>query len=137
VKTGGCVLCTAGIELGIWPWKRVLRHVIDYKLTKAWPEFRSAARGYFAIFTPVARWLLTHPRTAAVLLPVAKAVVYEELRVSGRQLPLRRMAWVVHWLGHSICAAVGHLPVRGYVTDEKIVEIAQRNNVLFAVKEGK
>lgn len=137
VKTGGCVLCTAGIELGLWNERRVLRKVIEHKLTKDWKNFRNAARGYFALFTPVARWLLTHPKTARVLAPVARMVVYEELRVSGRRLPLKPLAWAVHWGGHTLCAAVGStLPVRGYVTDPVIIDIARRNDVLFAIKEG-
>lgn len=136
VKTGGCVLCTAGIELGLGKHHRVLRRVIAHKLHKDWPRFRNAARGYFALFTPLAVWLLRHPKVATVLWPLAKGVVYEELRVSGRALPRRNSAWCVHWAGHALCAVVGKVfPVKGYVDDPTITEIARRNGILFNVEE--
>lgn len=137
VKTGGCVLCTAAVEMKLPKANmlRVLRRVINHKLNVDRSAFASASRGYFAIFTPFARWLLTHPVIALVLWPFARAVVYEELRVSGRRLPWKPVAWGVHWLGHTFCAAVGSFfPVRGYVTDPVITEIARKNNILFEVQ---
>ena len=134
VKSGGCVLCTAAIELNLSKHHRVLRRVIKHKLGPAWKDFRLAARGYFFLFTPFARFLLSHPRLATLLWPLAKMVVYEELRVSGRKLPLRVGAWLVHWAGHTACAVLGILPVRGHVTDPIIVGIAKRNNILFEVQ---
>jgi len=136
VKTGGCVLCTAAIELGFSNHRRVLRKVIEHKLTKDWPRFRRAARGYFAIFTPFAYWLLSHPKIARTLWPLAKGVVYEELRVSGRKLPFRLGAWLVHWSGHWSCSVVGLLPVAGHVTNPVITGIAKREGILFNVKGG-
>lgn len=136
VKTGGCVLCTAAIELGLSNHRRILREVIDYKLTKDWTRFRRAARGYFAVFTPFARWLLGHPKLARTLWPLAKGVVYEELRVSGRKLPFKLGAWLVHWAGHWSCSVVGLLPVAGHVTDPVITGIAKREGILFNVKGG-
>lgn len=135
MKTGGgCVLCTAAIELGLSRHHRVLRQVIAYKLGPGWSSFRRAAYGYFFLFTPLAYWLLKHPRIAATLWPMAKAVVYEELRVSGRNLPRNRWASAVHWAGHYLCAAVGYLPVPRRVTNPVILSIAQRENILFNVK---
>lgn len=128
---GGCVLCTAGIQLGLWNNLRVLRTVIDYKLRHK--KFNSAARGYFAVFTPFARFLLVHPRLARVLEPLARMVVYEELRVAGRGLPLRKGAWLVHWTGHLFCHLVGKLPVAGRVIDPVIESIARKNNVWFSL----
>lgn len=135
VKTGGCVLCTAAIELGLSNHRNVLRRVISHKLNKDWKRFRNAARGYFFIFTPFARWLLNKPVLAKTLWPLAKGVVYEELRVSGRRLPFKLSAWLTHWIGHSVCSIVGRLPVPGYVTDPVIISIAKQNNILFQVKE--
>lgn len=134
VKTGGCVLCTAAIHLGLSKHHLVLRRVISHKLNKDWSSFRYAARGYFFLFTPLARWLLTHPRIAATLWPMAKAVVYEELRVSGLRLPRRRWATAVHWIGHYLCSLIGRLPVPGEVTDPVIKQIARDNNILFEVQ---
>lgn len=132
--SGGCVLCTAAIELGLSKHHRVLRTVISHKLSKDWPRFRLAARGYFFLFTPLARVLLGHPHVARVLWPLAKAVVYEELRVAGRQLPPRMWARFVHWSGHYLCAFVGRFPVPGQVTDPVILGIAQREGILFEVQ---
>lgn len=130
---GGCVLCTAAIDLGL-PGSnlhRVLRTVISYKLHKDWKNFRHAARGYFFLFTPLARYLLRHPCLAQTLWPIAKACVYEELRVAGRPLPKRVWASVVHWTGHGVCSVVGRFPVPGVVRDKVITEIARREGILF------
>jgi hypothetical protein len=134
VSGGGCVLCTAAIELGLSNHRRVLRRVIAHKLTHDWSRFRLAARGYFFLFTPLAYFLLRHPRLASLLWPLAKAVVYEELRVSGRRLPRRGIAWWTHWVGHTVCAAVGCLPVPGRVTNSTILKIAKREGILFEVQ---
>lgn len=134
VKTGGCVLCTAAIELGLERNLRVLRKVIAYKLGPGWKSFRLAARGYFAIFGPFADYLLDHPKLARLLYPLAKKVVYEELRVSGRSLPFRLDCWLTHWLGDVACRVVGLLPVSGQVNQPRIIDIARRNNILFQVQ---
>lgn len=128
---GGCVLCTAGVELGLWKNLRVLRKVIEYKLRNK--RFTSAARGYFHVFTPLAHWLLSHPRVAKTLAPLARAVVYEELRVAGCKLPLRPWASFIHWSGHSLCHIVGKFPVAGRVTDPVIESIARRNKIWFSL----
>lgn len=137
VKTGGCVLCTAAIELKLprSNMTKVLRRVIGHKLRVERKRFSNASRGYFAVFTPFAAWLLSHPKLARRLWPLARAVVYEELRVSGRRLPLKPVPWIVHWTGHTFCTAVGAvLPVKGYVDDERILTIARRNNILFKLE---
>lgn len=133
---GGCVLCTAAIELDLPHARlhRVLRVVINHKLHKDWKSFRNAARGYFFLFTPLARYLLRHPWIAATLWPLAKAVVYEELRVAGRPLPRRNWAGLVHWVGHGVCSVVGRFPVSGRVKDDVILAIARRENILFEVQ---
>lgn len=130
---GGCVLCTAATELGLFNDLRVLRRVIDHKLNKDRSTFGSAARGYFAIFTPVARWFLTRPRLARIFYPMARAVVYEELRVSGRRLPRRTWASFIHWTGHYTCHLVGKLPVSGRVQDPVIESIARKHNIWFTL----
>ena len=132
---GGCVLCTAAIELNLFHGLRLLRRVINHKLNTAWPSFRNAARGYFFLFTPVAKYLLHHRRLAQLLWPLAKMTVYEELRISGRRLPFKLVPWFVHWTGHGVCSLVGRLPVPGRVTDPTILELAQKHNILFTVKE--
>lgn len=134
VKTGGCVLCTAGIELGLWKQKRLLKSAIAYKLGPGWKKFRLAARGYFAVFGPFADFLLDHPKLAAVLAPLARMVVYEELRQAGRKLPLRKRAWLVHWAGDIFCRVVGLMPVCGYVKQQRILDIAKREGILFNVE---
>lgn len=137
VKTGGCVLCTAGIELKLPGSRlhRVLRKVIKHKLHVDPSRFASASRGYFLLFTPFARYLLNHRWFASLLWPLARAVVYEELRVSGKRLPFRAVAWGVHWFGHVICSVVGFMVRKAHVTDPVILDIARRENVLFEIKE--
>lgn len=136
VQSGGCVLCTAAVEMKLPRSNilRVLRRVINHKLNVDRTAFANAARGYFAVFTPFARWLLTHPRTATLLYPLARATVYEELRISGRRLPWKAIPCCIHWTGHTFCAAVGRFfPVQGHVTDPVITDVARRNNILFEV----
>lgn len=128
---GGCVLCTAAIELGLFNSLRVLRKVIDFKLRNR--HFDSAARGYFFLFTPLARWLLGHRTLATALYPLARAVVYEELRVVGRKLPFKLWAFAVHWTGHFVCHLIGKLPVKGHVSDPVIESIAKKNNIWFSL----
>lgn len=135
VKTGGCVLCTAAIELGLSRHHRTLRKVIKHKLVTDSKRFHPAAKGYFAVFTPFADWLIDHPRVAKVLWPIAKAVVYEELRVAGRKLPFCAWAWTVHWTGHALCSLIGRtLPVADCVTNPRILAIASRERILYPVE---
>lgn len=132
---GGCVLCTAGVELGLWRNLRVLRRVIDYKLNTARDVYTPAARGYFFLFTPLAAWLLGHARIAAWLAPLARAVVYQELRLSGRRLPRRLWASFVHDTGHWLCHWVGKLPfLPGRVISPEIERIARKNNIWFQLQ---
>lgn len=135
VKSGGCVLCTAGIELKLPGSRlhRVLRRVIAHKLHTQRSRFAAASRGYFLLFTPFARFLLVHRWIASLLWPLARAVVYEELRVSGQRLPFRVGAWLVHWTGHGVCALVGCLAKESHVTDPLILTIARRERILFEI----
>lgn len=137
VKTGGCVLCTAGIALKLPKSKmhRILRRVIKHKLHVEPSRFSSASRGYFFLFTPFARFLLVHRWIASLLWPLARAVVYEELRVSGKRIPFRAVAWFTHWLGHCACVLMGQWVRDSHVTDPVILGIARRENILFEIKE--
>jgi hypothetical protein len=128
---GGCVICTVALELGTWRWPRVLRRVVRHKLVTAHRTFRYAARGYFFLGSPIARLLLRFPVLAPFLIPVARAVVYEELRVSGRGAPFRVLPWLTHWTWHWGCYAVGRLPIRDDLSDRVIVSLAQKHNVFF------
>lgn len=137
VKSGGCVLCTAAIELDLPKayTPRILRKVIAHKLNVQRKRFSAASRGYFYLFTPLAAWLLRHPTLASLLFPLARAVVYEELRISGRCLCFRWDAWLVHWAGHCACALAGTvLRVPDHVTNPTILNIARKHNILFEIK---
>lgn len=126
---GGCVLCTAGVHHGIFRNLRLLRRVISYKLSSR--RFSAASRGYFFLFTPVARRMLTSRRLAVSLLPLARAVVYEEARVAGVKLPFHLWPWVVHWSGHLLCKTVGNLPVPAHVRSHEIEAVARKHNIWF------
>lgn len=129
---GGCVLCTAATELGLYHNLRILRRVIAFKLTSS--AYTSASRGYFFLFTPLAVWLLRHPRIAAWLYPLSRAVVYQELRLSGRRLPRSEWASFVHDIGHWLCHWVGRVfPVPRHVKSPEIERIARKNNVWFSL----
>lgn len=134
---GGCIVCTAGIHQGLWRNKRILRRVVAHKLQTAWPSFRYAARGYFFLFTPFARALLTQRRLARLSMPVAKAVVYEELRISGRSLPFKLVPWITHWTWHGLCSLAGRLPVSDNLTDTALIGVAKQHNVFFQLGGGK
>lgn len=129
---GGCVICTAGLELGLCDFPRVLHRVIDYKINRAWSRYRNAAKAYFFFYTPLAKWFLGHPRLARSFWPLAKMVVYEELRISGRSVPKKVLPWVVHGIWHWSCTAVGKcMHNRPVVTDPVIISIAKKFNVFF------
>lgn len=134
---GGCVLCTAATHLGLFHNLRVLRTVIDFKLRRNRSVYHSAARGYFFLFTPLAEWLLKRPRVAKALYPLARAVVYEELRLSGRPIPRRKWAKFVHDVGHWTCHLIGKLPVSAYVQNPVIEKIARENKIWFQMEDSK
>lgn len=133
---GGCVICTVGLEQGSFTTPRLLRYVVRHKLQKDWARFRHAARGYFFLFTPLARWLLGHPVLAWYCMPIAKAVVYEEARIAGRNLPYKLLPWLYHWTWHFGCSLVGRFPVPNGVTDKKVQDVAKRHGVLFQINDG-
>lgn len=130
---GGCVVCTAGLHHGVFRHRRILQRVIRYKLQQKWSTYRHAARGYFFLFTPFARWLLSHPRATRTVIPLASAVVYDELRTSGRGVPFKLWPWLLHQFWHFGCKVVGRLPVPDHVTDTTVLEAAKAHNVLFQV----
>lgn len=131
---GGCIICTVGIEHGLWTHKRVLRKVVRHKLQNRWPRFRNAARGYFLAFTPLAVVALANRKIARLFHPIARAVVYEELRIAGVRLRFRPVPWALHWTWHAVCSGLGRLPwAKDMVTDPRILRIAEKHKVLFQV----
>lgn len=131
---GGCIICTVGIEHGVWKHHRILRKVVKHKLQKAWTRFRNAARGYFFLFTPLAVLALRYPLLARLLMKPARAIVYEELRVAGVRLPLLPVPWVLHWTWHAACSGLGRLPwARDVVTDPRILRVGEKHKVFFKV----
>jgi hypothetical protein len=131
---GGCIVCTAGIERGLWKNKRILRKVVSHKLDKAYGKFKYAATGYFLLFTPFAKALLTTRSSwlTGFAMFIAKMVVYEELRVAGRRLPLRLGPWFTHWAWHILCHGVGRLKGNQTgVTDPTLISVAKKHEVFF------
>jgi hypothetical protein len=135
VKTGGCVICTVGLELGLFRTPRALRKAALHKLEVETGKYRSALRGYFHFFTPLARWLLSHPKLAKIGMPIAKAVVYEELRVAGMKLPWKFWPWFHHTGWHNTCRILGFLGGKDHVDDLMILTVARKHNVCFNIKE--
>lgn len=134
VKTGGCVICTAGLELGLFRTPRALRKAALHKVEVETKKYRSALRGYFKVFTPLARWMLRHPKLAVVGMPVAKAVVYEELRIAGQKLPFRFWPWFHHTGWHNTCHVFSFFTKQTCVVDPVILATAKKHNVLFTLK---
>jgi hypothetical protein len=130
---GGCIICTAGLHHGTWRRPRLLRRVVAYKIVHNWPTFRHAARGYFFLFGPIASLALRSRLVSRLTMPVANAVVYEEARLAGVDLPFRTIPWAAHWTWHGLCSAVGRLPVPNHVTDKGILAVAKKFNVFFKV----
>ena len=135
VKSGGCVICTAGLELGLFRTPRALRKAALHKVEVETGKYRSALSGYFKVFTPLARWMLRHPRLAAIGMPVAKAVVYEELRIAGQPLSFRFWPWFHHTGWHNTCRVLSFFTKQDHVSDEVILTVAKKHNVLFTIKE--
>lgn len=134
VKSGGCVICTAGLELGLFRTPRALRKAALHKLDVETKRFSGSLGGYFKLFTPLARWMLRHPKLAAIGMPIAKAVVYEELRIAGQKLPFRVGPWCYHWTWHLGCAIGGAFCGVDHVTDPVILGVAKKHNVCFTIK---
>lgn len=135
VKSGGCVICTAGLELGLFRTPRALRRAALHKLEVETGKYRSALSGYFKVFTPLARWMLRHPKLSVIGMPIAKAVVYEELRIAGKKLPFRFWPWFHHTGWHATCVVLSKFTSQDHVSDEVILGVARKHNVCFNIKE--
>lgn len=129
---GGCGSCIVGTELGLYKDHRILNAVVEFKLNH--PAFFYAACGYFFLFTPIALYLLNRPKLARLLFPLAKATVYEELRISRRKrVRFKLWPWLVHWTGHYICDIVGRFPVPFRIADQRMELIARKHNIWYQI----
>jgi hypothetical protein len=132
---GGCIICTAGMAHGLWRRPRLLRKVTRHKLVVEGPRFHRAARGYFFLFGPLARLALRSRLVSRFTMPVANAVVYEEARIAGVDLPFRPVPWAIHWTWHGLCSLVGRFPVRNDVTNQNILTAAKQFGTFFPVNK--
>ncbi len=128
---GGCIICTAGLHHGLWKHKRLLRLAVRHKTQMAYSRFRHAIAGYFFLFTPIARFCLSHRLASQVSLPIARAVVYEEVRIAGRGVPFKVVPWALHWTWHGVCSIAGRFTKVSDLRDPVLVATAQKHQVFF------
>lgn len=129
---GGCIVCTVGLHHKLFRTPRLLRKVVAHKLQRQPERFRHAAAGYFLLFTPIVKRLLTCRLLTRLAMPASKSVVYEELRISGRRLPFRPVPWAIHWTWHWSCWTMGRLfRAKPHVTDPTVLELLHKQKVFF------
>lgn len=130
---GGCYACTALIHLGMMH-KIALVRGGDYKFgTK---KYQRSLAGY-SIYGPwLARQILRHRWFAKLFRPVARVILYEEVRLSGRAIPRRLDASFWHFLFNrgSWVLAVMCRRDKCITTDPKIEKLLRSHGVYWEVK---
>lgn len=130
---GGCYACTALIHLGMMH-KIALVRGGSYKYGNK--KYERSLAGYSLYGPWLARLILAWPWFAKVFRPIARVILYEEVRLSGRHIPRRLDASFWHFLfnrGSWVLAVVtGRRKAR--TDDPKIEQLLRSQGVYWEVK---
>lgn len=133
-QKGGCYVSSVLAVYGhIGP--RVIRRAVKYKLSNS--SYANMAGGY-SVWGP---WLANRTRKSRVLraflTPACRAILYEELRWSGRRLPFKLWPTVLHAIFHYGCDVLGRLTGRRFGTaDQELLKVMQTKELVFTWHSG-
>lgn len=129
-QEGGCYVssvCAMHGRVGM----RVIRAAVKYKASQR--RFRYMLWGY-SLFGPfLARWIDRRKWATEGVTPICRAILYQELRWSGRSLPWKPWPALLHAVFHYGSALTGLLSGRRSVTAcvPDLKEKMAANNLLF------
>ena len=129
---GGCVACTAYVDVG-WKAHRIVRAAAEYKLSL--PKYRRSLAGYSVYGPALARLIQRSPLFAKLFFPVARAVLYEELRLAGRVSQSSKWASLCHFGFHYGSLAVAVLTGQRDIKqcDKETINLLERNNLFVRI----
>ncbi len=115
--------------------KRSIRRAVAYKLYERKDKFMPI--GYSLIGPAIARGCVKWDWMFYLFLPLVRAVLYEELRLSGCHLRFRLSAWGAHLAFHwstSCLGWFGALFGRSFETrDKALKQLLQQHNLYFSL----
>lgn len=127
---GGCYVCTVYVDNG-WKANRAVRAAARYKLSR--PEYRRSLVGYSVYGPTLARLIQCNKLFAKLFFPVARAVLFEELRLAGKTKERSDWASLCHHCFHYGSLAVAVLTGQREIKmcDRETYELLQRNNLFL------
>lgn len=131
-SSGGCYVCTMYVDHG-WKAHRMVRKAAQFKLSL--PKYRRSLVGYSVYGPTLAKWVGASPTFAAAFFPVARAVLYEELRLAGVVEAKQPFASLCHFVFHYGSLAIAVLTGKRQVVqcDQETCNMLSRNNLLIKV----
>lgn len=136
VKSGGCVVCTAYVSRGEMK-PGAVRRACKFKQAN-WSRYGTSLTGYLFYGPLLARLVLSSDLFARLFYPIARAVLYEEVRLS-RPTRLRKKwnAYITHGVFDLLSWPVGFgmkvLGIEPDVRDLKIKAMLVRLNLNFSL----
>lgn len=136
VKSGGCVVCTTYVSLGEMK-PGAVRRACQYK-QRNWHRYGVSLTGYLLYGPWIARAVLSSRITRNLVRPVARAILYEEVRLSApTRLRLRWNAYITHGVFDLLSWPVGAVMllcgVTADVRDKKIKQLLRKYNLEFTL----
>jgi hypothetical protein len=113
VAKGGCYVSSMFALRG-QIGKRVIRHCVRYKLSQR--RFRYMLWGYSVYGHNFARYVEGSKVLGGLMKPVCRAILYQELRWSGKRLPWKLWPATAHAIFHYGSAVIGLFSCRRKVT---------------------
>ena len=133
-SSGGCYVCSALASKGVLG-KRSIRAAVRFKLWNR--KDRLMAVGYSVYGPWLARAVLKFSSVQRLLTPIAKLVLYEELRLTRGFTKFRLDAWMLHALFHTASTGLGAIAAPFFVADTrdpKIRALLAREGLLIETK---
>jgi len=136
VKSGGCVVCTAYVSKGQMK-PGAVRRACRFKQAN-WHKYGTSLTGYLLWGPFIARAVLYSEWSARIIRPLARAVLYEEVRLSApTRLRKRWDAYITHEVFDLLSWPVGALMIAvgmdADVRDRQIKAMLVRQNLNFSL----
>lgn len=133
-KAGGCVVCTAYVARGEMK-PGAVRRACKFKQAN-WHRYGTSLAGYLLVGPLLARAVLVSDVFARTLKPVARAILYEEVRLSApTRVGFKWNAYIQHGVFDLLFYPVGlGMKLAGMkqgLRDTTIINMLQREKLLF------